>query len=91
MELAFSGHSLLRMRINRKQAATLAEMVGTRQAWVGRVVQRLEKLGYVPDDPLLAAAMNAQDALARLRMSAHYSAVDGAGRKSAEQSRVEGS
>jgi len=58
-----------------------AEMVGARQAWVGRVVKRLEKLGYVPDDPLLAAAMNAHDALTRLRMSAHYNAVDGAGRK----------
>ena len=81
MEPSLLVHSLLRMRISRKQAATLAEMVGHRQAWVGRVVQRLEKLGYVPDDPLLAAAMNAHDALTRLRMSAHYNAVDGAGRK----------
>lgn len=56
-------------------------MVGTRQAWLGRVLKRLEKLGYVPDDPLLSAAMNAHDALTRLRMSAHYDAVDGAGRK----------
>lgn len=69
------------MKINRRQAATLAEMVGHRQAWLGRIVRRLEKLGYVPNDPLLAAAMNAHDALGQLRMSAHYSAVDGAGRK----------
>ena len=69
------------MKISRKQCATLAEMVGHRQAWVGRIVARLIKLGYVPDDPLLAAAINAQDALTRLRMAAHYSAVDGSGRK----------
>jgi len=69
------------MKINRRQSAQLAEMVGTRLAWLSRIVARLTKLGYVPDDPLLSAAMNAQDALTRLRMAAHYSAVDGSGRK----------
>ena len=79
--VAHVGCYVVGMKITRRQSAALAEMVGTRQAWLGRVVKRLEKLGYLPDDPLLAAAMNANDALARLRMSAHYSAVDGAGRK----------
>ena len=35
----------------------------------------------MPDDPVLDAAINVQDARARPRMAVHYSAVDGSGRK----------
>ena len=41
------------MRITQKQARALSEMVAARQAWLSRIVERLEKLGYTPVDPLL--------------------------------------
>lgn len=69
------------MRIRRDQARRLSEMAGDRQRWLDRIVARLTKLGYVPDDELLAAAMHAADAMARLRMTAYYDSVpDGVGR-----------
>jgi len=56
-------------------------MVAARQAWLSRIVERLETLGYTPCDPLLGAAIRARDGMAGLRMAAYYDSIpSGTGR-----------
>lgn len=55
-----------------EQAERLREAVGQRMLYVGAVRDRMIRLGFPDDDPLLRAAHQAYNGLHHLHMAAHY-------------------
>ena len=55
------------------QAARVYENLGPPQRYLNRLVERLTRLGFVPDDPWFDAALKARDAVQSMRVTAFYS------------------
>jgi hypothetical protein len=68
-------------QITTAQAARLRELVGRDLRFMSRLCQRMERLGFPPDDALYRAALNARHAVQALHVEAHYrSCTSGVGR-----------
>ena len=66
--------------ITKDQAKKLLKVVAPAKAYLHRLRERMEKVGFPPDDKLYLKVCKAQDALHDLWVSLHYLSVDGAGR-----------
>jgi hypothetical protein len=58
--------------IRPEQAARLKDALGRRLNYLNRLVARMNRLGFPPDDRLMAAAQRARNALQDLHVEAHY-------------------
>ncbi|HEY8751211.1 MAG TPA: hypothetical protein VIM11_24720 [Tepidisphaeraceae bacterium] len=64
------------------QAQRLRDLVAKRLRFFGRLVDRMNAVGFVPDDPLMHAAICARDAVHKLHVEAHYAGCkSGVGRE----------
>jgi len=64
------------MRITKEQARILSEMTAKRMLWFQRVIERLTKLGYTPEDKLLNAAIQAHEGAHTLKIVAYYESCE---------------
>jgi hypothetical protein len=59
-------------KISCEQAARLRVLIAVPRRWINRVVSRMNKLGFMPNDPLLVAAERVQTALQGFGSQVHY-------------------
>lgn len=64
-------------RLTQSQIDKLAEQIGVRLAWLGRLRTRLEQRGCTKDDRLYVATVKAYEAMHTLRVHAMYLRPDG--------------
>jgi hypothetical protein len=60
------------MNATNAQAKQLRDAVAVRLRFFHRLVERMNLAGFVPDDKLMKAAIEARDAVHRLHVEAHY-------------------
>lgn len=60
------------VQITREQAELLKPIIGRHQRFANKLVDRLTRIGYAPDDHLFRAAVQAKAALQDLAMAIHY-------------------
>jgi hypothetical protein len=70
--------------IERWQAARLRDGVGPTVGYLSRLRDRMDKVGFVPSDPLYNRVRKAYEALQALFMELHYLSCNGTGRPSRE-------
>jgi hypothetical protein len=58
--------------ITHEQARQLHERLYASLNFLTRLRERMERRGFLPDDPLYALVAESQDAVFRLRMHLHY-------------------
>ena len=58
------------------QAEQLKESLGPQLRYLSRLVARMEKVGFVPSDPLYQKAKAARDAVHDLHVHVHYLECD---------------
>ena len=70
-----------RMNLTREQAAAVAKEVGPMLGYKVRLRRRMEKVGFLPGDPLYRLMREAEDKLHALSVELHYrSCAGGVGR-----------
>ena len=68
-------------KLTREQAAAVAKSVGPLLGYLVRLRQRMEKVGFLPGDPLYRLMRDAEDKLHALSVELHYrSCAGGVGR-----------
>jgi hypothetical protein len=65
------------MKITREQAELLKPIVGRHQRFANKLVDRLTRLSYAPDDVLFRSAVQAKAALQDLASAIHYESCAG--------------
>lgn len=65
-----------RRRLTHEQAARLRASTGQALRWANAICRRFDQLGIPLDDELYAAARQAQDAIHRLSVAAHYASCE---------------
>ncbi|HET6251613.1 MAG TPA: hypothetical protein VFE47_28265 [Tepidisphaeraceae bacterium] len=74
-----------RHTLTREQAVRLHKLIGFPLRWANRVVDRMNMLGFTPDDPVFRSAMRARDALQEFAVATHYASCStGVGKSHAE-------
>jgi hypothetical protein len=59
------------------QAKQLRDVVAARLRFFGRLVDRMNAAGFIPEDALMKAAVEARDAVHRLHVERHYAGWEG--------------
>ena len=60
------------MNLTREQAAAVAKSVGPMLGYLDRLRQRMEKVGFLPGDPLYVLVREAEDKIHHLSVELHY-------------------
>jgi hypothetical protein len=65
------------MNLTREQAAAVGESIGPMLGYLVRLRQRMDKVGFLPGDPLYVLVRDAEDKLHRLSVELHYRSCAG--------------
>jgi len=68
-----------------EQARTLMTTIGKQLRYLNRLSDRMQHLGFPPNDPLWRATMEARDCMQHLHMAAHYASCKSGVGKPARQ------
>ena len=63
-------------KLSIRQLEQLNEIITRQLRFLGRLLRRMEQLGFPPDDLLYRTSLNAYDGVHRLRVHCHYLCVD---------------
>ena len=71
-----------RQTLKRWQAAKLHRTLQPTLGYLYRLRERMQKVGFLPNDPLFLRVCQAYDAVHRLSIELHYLSCDGTGKPS---------